>query len=83
MNMPSVLPPVHRSFETAVFTPQIISNTIGAVPVFTWSYEDPAKAGTLIEIEVPQTPPKPAEAHIAACLKAMKAAVASAELTWG
>jgi gliding motility-associated-like protein len=37
--------------ETAVFTPQIISNTIGAVPVFTWSYEDPAKAGTLIEIK--------------------------------
>jgi sugar phosphate isomerase/epimerase len=38
--------------------------------------------GTLVEIEVPQTPPRPAAAHIAACLNAMKAAVARAELTW-
>lgn len=38
--------------------------------------------GTLLEIEVPQTPPKPAVAHIAACLNAMKAAVARAELAW-
>ena len=34
----------------AVLTPQVVSNTIGAIPVYTWSYENPSSPGQFIQI---------------------------------
>lgn len=34
----------------AVLTPQVVSNTIGAIPVYTWSYENPSSPGQYIQI---------------------------------
>lgn len=34
----------------AVLTPEVVSNTIGAIPVYAWSYENPALPGQFIPI---------------------------------
>ncbi len=34
----------------AVLTPKVVSNTIGAVPVFSWSYENPSNPGQYVAI---------------------------------
>ncbi|MCB1686863.1 MAG: TIM barrel protein [Halioglobus sp.] len=52
----------------------------GLFPITDFLQSLPAE--TLIEIEVPQTPPKPAAVHIADCLQAMRQAVANAQLFW-
>ncbi len=35
----------------AVLTPIVLSNTIGALPVYAWYFEDPANAGQYVEIK--------------------------------
>lgn len=37
--------------ETAILTPEVVSNTIGASPVYNWSFENPTSPGQFVPIQ--------------------------------